>query len=564
MQSKTKNCQNCKNDFMIESDDFSFYEKMKVPAPTFCPHCRFVRRMIWRNERSLHKRKCDMCQKNIISMYDDKVIFPVYCPECYQSDKWEGSQYAQNYDFSKSFFEQWRDLFNKTPKQSRLLYGQCLDCEFTNFVKDGKNVYLSCSVLGSEWIYYSSNLDYSKEIIDSYNISKSEFLYENMGVEQNYNCKYTYWSSGCVDCDFVLDCNNCSNCFGCVNLRNKNYCIWNKQYSKEEYEEKIKEFNIGSYSFVEENLNKFWDFSLQFPRKYLRIVNCVDSIGDELRDCKNVKYSYKAYDCENIKYGHRVTYAKDSMDVCHSWAELAYENAFGGSENCLNIKFIISGDKAVNESEYYDACRSSSSLFGCVGLKNKKYCILNKQYTKEEYDKIIPKIKQHMDDMPYIDSKGRIYKYGEFFPTELCPFGYNESMINDHFPLTKEEIIERGYPYKERVDNQYSVTLKAKDIPDDIKDIDDSILNEVIECEVSKRAFKITPFELQFYKRMNIPIPQLHPDERYKARIKLRNPMVLYHRPCMKEGCNNEFETTYAPERLEIVYCEECYKKEVY
>ena len=105
--SENKICQNCKKDFTIESDDFLFYEKMKVPAPTFCPHCRFVRRMIWRNERSLYKRKCDMCQKNIIAMYDDKVPFPVYCPECWRSDKWEAGEYTKDYDFSKSFFEQW-------------------------------------------------------------------------------------------------------------------------------------------------------------------------------------------------------------------------------------------------------------------------------------------------------------------------------------------------------------------------------------------------------------------------------------------------------------------------
>ncbi|NVN97130.1 hypothetical protein HXX01_02765, partial [Candidatus Nomurabacteria bacterium] len=199
-----------------------------------------------------------------------------------------------------------------------------------------------------------------------------------------------------------------------------------------------------------------------------------------------------------------------------------------------------------------------------IGLKNKQYCILNKQYTKEEYFEMIEKIKKHMDNMPYIDAKGRVYKYGEFFPYELCPFGYNEAVINDHFPLTKEEILERGYPYKEKQDNKYIITLKAKDIPDDIKDTDDSILNEVIECEESGKAFKITPFEFQFYQRMNIPIPRLHPDERYKKRLAFRNPMVLYTRKCMHEGCNNEFETTYAPERPEMIYCKECYQREVY
>ena len=565
MKNETKNCQNCKLDFVIEPDDFSFYEKIKVPPPTFCPDCRFARRMIWRNERSLYKRKCSMCEKGIISIYDNKTSSPIYCPECYKSDNWEVSVRNMNdYDFSKPFFEQWKELFNIIPKQSTLLYGKCLDSEYASHVKDTKNVYLSFSTLDSESIYYSSNIDHSKEVIDSYNIVESELLYENIGSTKNYNCKYSYWSPNCIDCNFVLDCNNCQNCFGCTNLRSKSFCIFNIQYIKEEYFEKIKSFNTGSHEFIKSTFSEFTFFSLKFPRKYLRMINCVDSIGDEIKDCHNVNYLFKGSGNENIKYGYRVSYASDSMDVCHSWAELAYEHALGGSENSTNVKFIITGNVANSILEYCDSCQSSSNLFGCVGLKNKKYCILNKQYTKEEYEKLVPKIKQHMNDMPYVDVKGRVYKYGEFFPYELCPFGYNEAVVNDHFPLSKEEIMARGYPYKDKEENKYVITLKAEDIPDDIKDVDDSILNEVIECEVSCKAFKITPFELQFYRRMNIPIPHLHPDERYKKRLALRNPMVLYKRACMHEGCQNSFETTYAPGRPEIVYCKDCYQKEVY
>ncbi len=314
---------------------------------------------------------------------------------------------------------------------------------------------------------------------------------------------------------------------------------------------------MGSFEFIQKTFNDFWNFSLQHPRKYANIINSNNSTGDELRNSNNSKESFNCFNNENIKYGYRSPFTKNSMDIGHCYAELAYEHALSGSENSQNIKFIITGGNAISEVEYLDYCNHSSNIFLCIGLKNK-------QYTKEEYLEMVEKIKNHMNDMSYIDKKGNIYKYGEFFPAELCPFGYNEAVINDHFPLTKEEILEKGYPYKEKEDNKYTITLKAKDIPNDIKDIDDTILNEVIECEVSRRAFKITPFELQFYKLMNIPVPHLHPDERYKNRLKLRNPMVLYHRSCMKEGCNNEFETTYTPERPEIVYCEKCYQQEVY
>jgi len=564
MESQTKTCQNCKNDFIIEPDDFSFYEKIKVPPPTFCSQCRFIRRMIWRNERSLYKRKCDMCQKSIIAKYDDKVSFPVYCSDCYKSDKWGAESYAMDYDFSKLFFDQWKELFYKIPQQS-LWQESSLNSEYSNYVCQVKNVYLGFSILkDSEDVYYSSNLNTSKQVVDSYNLNDSELIYEGIGLVKNYNTKYSYWSLNCIDSNFILNCNNCQNCFGCINLQNKKYCILNEQYTKEIYEEKMKELDMGSYFFIESFKKEFWNFSIKFPRKYANIVNSIECTGDELRNSKNTKNSFNCFNNENIKYGYRSPQAKDSMDIGHCYAESAYEHALSGSENSQNIKFIINGGISTNNVEYVDYCKKSSNIFGCIGLINKQYCILNKQYKKDEYFEMVEKIKKHMSEMPYVDKKGNVYKYGEFFPTELCPFGYNEAVINDHFSLTKEEIIKRGYLYKEKVENKYIITLKAKDIPDDIKDIDDSILDEVIECENSGKAFKITPFELQFYRRMNIPIPHLHPDERYKERLKLRNPMVLCRRSCMKEGCSNEFETTYAPNRPEIIYCDSCYKQEVY
>jgi hypothetical protein len=566
MNSEIRNCQNCKADFTIESDDFSFYEKIKVPPPTFCPECRFVRRMIWRNERSLYKINCDMCKKSIISMYDDKFSFPVYCPECYRSDKWEAGSFLRDYDFSKPFFKQFRSLFNTVVRQSVVHNGTCINSEYANYILNSKNIYLSYSVIfDSENIYFSTNIDKSFNVLDSLNLSECDLIYESMGLNKTYNTLYSYWSSNCVDCNFVLFCKNCQNCFGCVNLVNKSYCIFNIEYSKEQYEEKMKEFDLGSYSFVKSFKKDFWKFSLSFSRKYAQLVSCIDSSGDELKNSKNIKNSFNCYGLESVRFGYRSAYNKDSYDICNAGiGELFYEHGGGGSDNSLNIKFIITGKEGNSFLEYCDACQNSSNLFGCIGLKSKQYCILNKQYTKEEYFEMVEKIKKQMDDMPYVDSKNRVYKYGEFFPYELCPFGYNEAVINDHFPLSKEEIIKRGYMYKEKNDNKYTITLKAKDIPDNIKDTDDSILNEVIECEVSKRAFKITQFELEFYRRMNIPIPHLHPDERYKERLLLRNPMKLWHRTCMKEGCTNEFETSYSPDRPEIIYCEECYKREIY
>ena len=106
MQDEIKNCQNCKKDFVIEPDDFGFYEKIKVPPPTFCPECRLLRRMIATNERVLYKRKCDLTGKDIFSMYDEKATFPVYETDAWYSDAWDPYSYGMDYDENRPFFDQ--------------------------------------------------------------------------------------------------------------------------------------------------------------------------------------------------------------------------------------------------------------------------------------------------------------------------------------------------------------------------------------------------------------------------------------------------------------------------
>jgi len=270
--------------------------------------------------------------------------------------------------------------------------------------------------------------------------------------------------------------------------------------------------------------------------------------------------------------------------------ELCYESLDTGLESSRQLFGIVTWHG--HTTNYTYNCHSCSNLFACIGLRNKSYCILNKQYTKEEYESLVPKIIKHMNDMPYIDKKGRVYKYGEFFPPELSPFSYNETIAQEYFPLTKEQALEQGYSWKDPEPRNYQITLKTEDIPDHIKDIKDSILNDIIQCahnigtsdvqkcnEQCTEAFRIIPQELDFLRKQNLPIPRLCPNCRHYQRIKQRNPLKLWHRKCMcgtqttyqntiehehKDSlCPNEFETTYAPERPEIVYCESCYLKEV-
>lgn len=566
-----RECQNCKITFEITDDDMSFYERIKVPPPTFCPECRFRRRMSWRNDRSLHKRDCDLCKKSIISMYPKDVTFPVYCKDCWYSDKWDGTQYGRNFDFSRNFFEQFRDLIFSVPHLA-IWQRNALNSPFSNMVAESKNIYLSISVvLGSENVFYSKNIDKSFNIFDSYNIKESDSCYENIEGEKNYNSQHLLLSRNCLDSYFLIDCVNCSNCALSFNLRNKEFYFRNKQLAKEEYFKEIKNLNLTSRRARESLLFEFNEQKNKAIYRYANIFKSVNSSGNNLLNVKNCTDCFDVYNVENARYCYRTLNQKDCMDVTYAGkAELMYEYVTGAL-NDYNVRFSSSAIDAVQDAEYVEFCLSSKNLFGCAGIRNKNNVILNKLYSKKEFEILREKIIKQMNEMPYLDKKRVVYKYGEFSPIEISPFSYNESVAQDFFPLTKEEIINQGYSWREPESKNYNITIQAENIPDDINEVGDEILGEVLGClhegkcnHQCMTAFRLTKDEFNFYKKHNMPIPNKCSNCRYYERFAKILPPKLWHRHCMKEGCPNEFETSYAPERPEIVYCERCYQQEVY
>ena len=585
MEVQERTCAQCKAVFKIEPEDFSFYERIKVFPPTWCSECRLQRRLATRNERTLYRRNCDLCQKAMITRYSKEVEFPVYCVPCWYSDKWDPMEYGREYDFSKNFFVQLAELHKVVPHPA-LYMKNAVSSEYSNQVLDVKNAYLSFAILRSEDIYYSFFIDHSRNIFDSLHIDQSEQCYELVNTANNNRALWSTYAHNSIDIGFCYDVRNSSNCFGCVNLRNAKHQIWNTQYSPEEYEKERAKWDLGSYTALTKAKEKFYEFSLRFPRRYSMLFQTVHSTGNDLQNTKNAINCFNSREVEdskNIYYSYGGL--KNSQDINYSVdAELSYDSwsAIGS-----RVKFSIG---AWGEEEIYtEFCSSTGShdLFGCVSVTAKKeYVVLNKQYTKSEYENLLPKILKHMSDMPYVDSLGRIYIFGEFFPPDFSHHAYNETIAQEFFPLTKEEVIKKGYRWKEPEARTYAITIKPVDLPDHIKEVTDVVLQEVIGCmhegkcnEQCVTAFKITAEELQFYRRMNLALPRLCPNCRHYERLERRNPLKLWHRQCMCDykvyvntakhphheigKCPNEFETSYAPDRKEIIYCEACYNAEV-
>ena len=556
---ETRSCQNCKKDFLIEKEDFNFYEKIKVPPPTFCAECRIIRRFLWRNERFLHKRKCDAPghKEELISMYSSGVGC-VYDHKFWWGDSWNAMDYGKDYDFSESFFENFKDLMNKVPLPDLSVINS-VNSDYSNWTDYNKNCYLAFAAGYNEDTRYINKSMSCRDSQDLLYVGYDELCYELVNC---FKCNKLFFGLNCktcIDSAFLFDCRNCVNCFMCFNLVSKSYCINNKQYSKEEYRNEISKYNLSSHKNVEKLKIEFNKMVNKAIHRYATIIGSNKCTGNDINNSKNIHDSFEIFEnVEDSRFLVSCLQSKSIYDCMGSYkVELGYENVDNNEDNNVACSIVT---YTSHDVRYCICCHGSSNLFGCIGLRNKEYCILNKQYSKDEYKKITKKI---------IESMGN--KYGEFFPTELSPFCYNETIAQEYFPLTKEEAIDQGYKWKDREERNYEIDIKTEDIPNDIKDVDESIIGKVIECEHKgecneqcTEAFKIIEQEYQFYKRMNLPIPHLCPNCRHYARLKQRNPLKLWHRQCMKEGCTNEFKTSYAPDRPEIVYCERCYQQEVY
>jgi hypothetical protein len=576
-KSENKICQNCHGEFIIESEDFGFYEKMRVPPPTFCPECRIVRRMSFLNDRNFHKRKCDKTGEICVSLFSQDFKTPVYSPKAWWADDWDAVEYGQEYDFSKPFFEQFKELMERVPQfamQSQ--YTTLINSEYTMMGTYNRNCFMVTNTEYSTDCIYTTFNSYSNNCLDTYMCHNSELCYQCINVRKCSRVIFSMDLEDCFDIAFSKNLRGCNNCFGCFNLRNKSYCFFNEQLSKEEYENKLKEYDTGSERVVKELLDRFEKESLKYPRKFIEGTKNVSVSGNYLYESKNAFECFDSTGLEDCKYCQFcfLKPTRDSYDMTQ-WggnARFVYD-CMGAGDNETMVKFSIDCWAQGSNIEYsYHIVSPNDDIFGCIGLKHKRYCILNKQYTEEEYKELIPKIKQHMDDMPYVDKKGKVYKYGEFFPSELSFFGYNETLAYSYFPLSKQEAEKKGLNWTETKINKHEITTKSSELPDNIKDVKDDILNEVIEDEQSRKPYKIVAQELKILRRLNVPLPRRHHNERHYLRVAKRNPLKLWHRQCMCDKkhahhagqCKIEFETSYAPDRPEIIYCEKCYQQEVY
>ena len=487
----------------------------------------------------LYKRTCVMGGEEFFTHMPPSASIPVYCYEHWISDAWDALSYGKDYDPSRPFFDQWKELFYSVPWTPQWNYQKInSDYSISAYIK---NCYL-CFDSGSntEDSAYCVSIQFGKQCYNVINSKHCELCYFCINTDKSYKTFFSRNCEECVDSWFLQDCIGCTSCFGCTGLRNKSYCIFNEQYTKEEYKKKLEEL-LRDFEGAKKQAMDTW---IKYPVKYMHGFQNKNATGDYIYNSADLRTCFFANGAQNCAYSQSIIYTsvKDSLDITSvgSAVELAYESLCAG-EQMSNVVAVNDCGSSLENAQYCSSCTKSGDLFGCVGLRNKKYCILNKQYAPDVYKKLRAQI---------IEDMKRRGEYGEFFPVEMSPFGYNETQAQDYFPLTKEEAIKQGFKWRD---------AKRKEVPK---------AEGVIMCKHDQSCdhlctggFKMIPSEIEFCKQNKIPFPTLCFNCRYKELVSWRNPPSLNDRKCAK--CSKELMTSYRSDQKEIVYCEQCYQKEV-
>jgi hypothetical protein len=545
-----KVCVNCNKEFKIDSGDLNLYEKVGLKTPDSCFFCRTQQFQAFSVFGKFRKGVSDLSGENLITVLPNNPRYPIYKSHEWWGDSWDPMEHGQDYDPNRSFFDQLKELQEKIPRPHQEGENNT-NCDWCDDVWNSKGCYLSRSMDKCENLSYGYRAIDIKDSFDisfSYNLQNS---YDCLSCHNSFNLNFSENSRDCIDSFFLFDCRNCHNCFMSWNLRNKQYCIRNKQYSKEAYEEEIKKINLGSFqnfSILKDEFNSV--LKNQAVHRENFNLKSETSIGNYLNNCDKCVNCFTWDDSQNCRNSLRGLYAKDCIDQVGTWhVELS------GNNSCVNagyqIKHSICSDGKY--SEYIDLCKDVEYCFGCVGLRKKKHCILNKQYTQEEYENLKNTI---ITDM---EKRG---EYGKPMPYFMAVVDYNFSSGMIYFKdVKKEEIIKNGGYWSDE-DLSSSDGVSSFELPDNISETSPDVVLQALICPETKYRFNISQAEYEFHKNKNFALPRIHFDLRMLKRARKTAVLKSYPHKCFY--CQKDIMAYYPPEwGYQKIACEECYKQNI-
>ena len=291
----------------------------------------------------------------------------------------------------EDFYRQYLQLLDTIPMPPlrNLLSDNCI---YSDFNYNCKNLTYSFDNANSQDSAYINHSYLAVNCLDSDYAVESDNVYEST---DSYKCQNAFFTTNCdklTDSYFCYRCSNSNHLFGCIYLSDKSYCIFNRQYTPEQYEVKVKELLTKSMLEIWKQFDQLRD---QFPVSQTHATTSRNSeYGDYVWNSVNVYMSFDCNDCHDSGYlfdSHHKHDCWDATEVVRS--ELSYQ-CFDSAE-LYDCSFIDWSTKCRSSSFLFN-CLNLNNCFGCVNMANKQFCILNHQLTEEVYNQVVGKLKSDL------------------------------------------------------------------------------------------------------------------------------------------------------------------------
>jgi len=539
--------------FTVTPQEMELRKKLGIEGePDLHPIFRFMQLGAFWQHWNLHKRKCDKTGNDIISVYPPDCPYPVW-----HKDEWikHASPPGADFDPSRKVFPQLWDFFQNSPIAHNI--GTDNDnCEYTDDWWHSRNCYLSHSGLECEDVRYCYRVINLKNCEFCTYGFDSQLSCDLINCHNCFQVRYALNCWHCRDVNFCYDCRNCSDCFLSSNLRNKQYYFGNQQLTKEEYEERMQEWNLQSHQTYERAKSSFKRMLNEIAwHRATFIEECENSTGNYLVNCKDCENCFFVHDMENcINMWRGAEYVKDSLDVISAAfkSELLFNTCLP-QEHCYRITCCMD----IVQSQWMDYCThcfQCRNCFGCCGLAGKEYYIFNKPYSKEDYGPLREKIIEHMK---------KTGEYGKFFPGSFAANTYDESLSGFYWPLNDEMAKQYGFRISHSQWERKPQYCEVSEIPDTTSEVDEELLTKVFWDETANRPFQIQKADIALADTLKVPLPHSYYSRHLQENFRMI-PFTGSLRVITCPQCQKETHTSW-PEMYDgRILCEECYFKEVY
>lgn len=531
---------------------------------------------MFRNERTLYKRECSSTGKSIVALYPEEYEGKVYSPDLRRSDSRNPLEYGKDY-IPWQFYADLKDLFKQAPFLNMFAFNN-ENSDYTNGSEGNKNCYMIFASDHNEDCCYSYSIFECKNVIDAYGCKNCENSYQVIDAINSMKIMYSQRVEDSFNIAFSHNIKNCKNIFLSTDLKDKEYYYMNQFVGKQKWENEIapmiksifKDNTIAIYQ------NKLEEIKAGSIVQNMNIINSEKSIGDLINNSKNAIYSFQIHNAEDIKWVINANNCKDIMGGYSvvDGSQKVYEWVSCGAN--YSTATVRNAWTPVKNAYFSNFTMNTQHMFGVVSCRNREYCILNKQYTKEDREQTAKKIAKELQEQG---------KRWEFFDPDFSPFPYNDTVAMEYYPVKPEQltilepekfisdaILDLWWKEKIKIkwrtkDNEINIptgitTIQGSELAWDIETIKDDITHKAIICETSGRPFRISAPELDFYRKNGLSIPSKHPDIRHTERLQQRPWRDLYIRTCDK--CGEKMISVYKQDTPYKVYCQICYNKETY